>query len=163
MSHWCESWHLYGFCFLLGDGGNDVSMIQEADCGVGVEGKVRLSPSHCLTLTCLSHRFLLCVSCQDLSHVQRYVEGRSHRWFLFMRIYCLSRGNKDDRMLCAQVKVSICHHPASCTSLCVFPDKIASLLRHGPHTVHVYAVILPKGFFFFDILGNSLICCFAKS
>lgn len=25
-----------------GDGGNDVSMIQEADCGVGVEGKVRL-------------------------------------------------------------------------------------------------------------------------
>uniref|UniRef100_A0A8C0URP7 P-type phospholipid transporter n=1 Tax=Cyanistes caeruleus TaxID=156563 RepID=A0A8C0URP7_CYACU len=26
----------------VGDGGNDVSMIQEADCGVGVEGKVRL-------------------------------------------------------------------------------------------------------------------------
>lgn len=26
-----------------GDGGNDVSMIQEADCGVGVEGKVRFS------------------------------------------------------------------------------------------------------------------------
>lgn len=23
-----------------GDGGNDVSMIQESDCGVGVEGKV---------------------------------------------------------------------------------------------------------------------------
>lgn len=39
-----ESWHLRGFCFLLGDGGNDVSMIQEADCGVGVEGRVRLGP-----------------------------------------------------------------------------------------------------------------------
>lgn len=71
MNHWCESWHLHGFCFLLGDGGNDVSMIQEADCGVGVEGKVRLSPSHRPTLTCRSHRFSLCVSCQDLSYVQR--------------------------------------------------------------------------------------------
>lgn len=28
-----------------GDGGNDVSMIQEADCGVGVEGKVRATTS----------------------------------------------------------------------------------------------------------------------
>lgn len=28
-----------------GDGGNDVSMIQEADCGVGVEGKVRATSS----------------------------------------------------------------------------------------------------------------------
>jgi magnesium-transporting ATPase (P-type) len=27
-------------CGPVGDGGNDVSMIQEADCGVGVEGKV---------------------------------------------------------------------------------------------------------------------------
>lgn len=45
----CESWHLYGFCFLLGDGGNDVSMIQEADCGVGVEGKVRLLPTEPLS------------------------------------------------------------------------------------------------------------------
>lgn len=71
VNHWCESWHLHGFCFLLGDGGNDVSMIQEADCGVGVEGKVRLSPSHRPTLTCRSHRFSLCVSCQDLSYVQR--------------------------------------------------------------------------------------------
>ncbi|KAG7245870.1 hypothetical protein CRUP_000045, partial [Coryphaenoides rupestris] len=32
----------------IGDGGNDVSMIQAADCGIGIEGKVR--PSH--TLTC---------------------------------------------------------------------------------------------------------------
>ena len=31
------------FClnFILGDGGNDVSMIQAADAGVGIEGKVR--------------------------------------------------------------------------------------------------------------------------
>lgn len=29
-------------CYLiLGDGGNDVSMIQAADAGVGIEGKVR--------------------------------------------------------------------------------------------------------------------------
>lgn len=27
-------------CVTAGDGGNDVSMIQESDCGVGVEGKV---------------------------------------------------------------------------------------------------------------------------
>ena len=27
--------------FILGDGGNDVSMIQAADAGVGIEGKVR--------------------------------------------------------------------------------------------------------------------------
>lgn len=26
-----------------GDGGNDVSMIQAADCGIGIEGKVRVS------------------------------------------------------------------------------------------------------------------------
>ena len=29
------------FNFVLGDGGNDVSMIQAADAGVGIEGKVR--------------------------------------------------------------------------------------------------------------------------
>lgn len=29
------------FCLNLGDGGNDVSMIQAADAGVGIEGKVR--------------------------------------------------------------------------------------------------------------------------
>lgn len=28
-----------------GDGGNDVSMIQESDCGVGVEGKVSVGAS----------------------------------------------------------------------------------------------------------------------
>lgn len=27
----------------IGDGGNDVSMIQAADCGIGIEGKVRVS------------------------------------------------------------------------------------------------------------------------
>lgn len=27
-------------CFVTGDGGNDVSMIQAADCGIGIEGKV---------------------------------------------------------------------------------------------------------------------------
>lgn len=57
LNHWCEFWHLYGFCLLLGDGGNDVSMIQEADCGVGVEGKVRPSPSHRLMLTWHTNRF----------------------------------------------------------------------------------------------------------
>ena len=29
------------FCSLTGDGGNDVSMIQAADCGIGIEGKVK--------------------------------------------------------------------------------------------------------------------------
>lgn len=32
------------FCFVVvvaGDGGNDVSMIQAADCGIGIEGKVK--------------------------------------------------------------------------------------------------------------------------
>lgn len=29
-----------------GDGGNDVSMIQESDCGVGVEGKVSVGAGH---------------------------------------------------------------------------------------------------------------------
>lgn len=49
-----------GFCFLLGDGGNDVSMIQEADCGVGVEGRVRLGPFDRLADVPLSQaRFLL--------------------------------------------------------------------------------------------------------
>lgn len=99
VTRWCGSWHFHGVCFLLGDGGNDVSMIQEADCGVGVEGKVRLSPSQRLSLTCHSHRFSLCASCQDLSHVQRHVDGRAHRWFLFVRIYCQGKGNKDYRML----------------------------------------------------------------
>ncbi len=33
-----------------GDGGNDVSMIQEADCGVGVEGKVRATTSQSSSL-----------------------------------------------------------------------------------------------------------------
>lgn len=28
-----------------GDGGNDVSMIQAADCGIGIEGKVRVYPA----------------------------------------------------------------------------------------------------------------------
>lgn len=29
-----------------GDGGNDVSMIQAADCGIGIEGKVRVPSGH---------------------------------------------------------------------------------------------------------------------
>lgn len=33
---------LSGPCAPSGDGGNDVSMIQESDCGVGVEGKVSM-------------------------------------------------------------------------------------------------------------------------
>lgn len=34
--------NIEGFSFFsdLGDGGNDVSMIQAADCGIGIEGKV---------------------------------------------------------------------------------------------------------------------------
>lgn len=31
------------FYFVSGDGGNDVSMIQAADCGIGIEGKVMSS------------------------------------------------------------------------------------------------------------------------
>lgn len=112
---WCESWHLHGFCFLLGDGGNDVSMIQEADCGVGVEGKVRPRPSHWLTLACRSHRFSLRVSCQDHSHVQRH----GYRWFLCTGIYCLSRGNEDDRMpLCSNKSESLSSGAASLSVPC---------------------------------------------
>lgn len=71
-NHLCESWHLHGFYSLLGDGGNDVSMIQEADCGVGVEGKVRLSTSlPRSSIDALAEFFSPRVSCQDLSHVQR--------------------------------------------------------------------------------------------
>lgn len=29
------------YYFVTGDGGNDVSMIQAADCGIGIEGKVK--------------------------------------------------------------------------------------------------------------------------
>lgn len=31
------------FYAVAGDGGNDVSMIQAADCGIGIEGKVQIS------------------------------------------------------------------------------------------------------------------------
>ena len=34
-------WLVFCLNFILGDGGNDVSMIQAADAGVGIEGKVR--------------------------------------------------------------------------------------------------------------------------
>ncbi len=34
---------LFFFYFVTGDGGNDVSMIQAADCGIGIEGKVKAS------------------------------------------------------------------------------------------------------------------------
>lgn len=34
-----------------GDGGNDVSMIQAADCGVGIEGKVNVPPQAADTAT----------------------------------------------------------------------------------------------------------------
>lgn len=36
MNSWILQWHFPG------DGGNDVSMIQAADCGIGIEGKVIL-------------------------------------------------------------------------------------------------------------------------
>jgi len=35
-----KSWILQWY--FSGDGGNDVSMIQAADCGIGIEGKVLL-------------------------------------------------------------------------------------------------------------------------
>lgn len=38
--------------YLSGDGGNDVSMIQAADCGIGIEGKV----GHAF----ISHAHVLC-------------------------------------------------------------------------------------------------------
>ena len=34
----------------IGDGGNDVSMIQAADVGVGLEGKVRVIENHITSL-----------------------------------------------------------------------------------------------------------------
>lgn len=43
----------------------------------------------------LSQIFALCFLSRSLLRS----ETCAHRWFLFMRIYCLSRGNKDDRML----------------------------------------------------------------
>lgn len=43
----------------------------------------------------LSQIFALCFLSRSLLRS----ETCTHRWFLFMRIYCLSRGNKDDRML----------------------------------------------------------------
>ena len=39
-SHLCA--HHYVFAVCAGDGGNDVSMIQAADAGVGIVGKVCL-------------------------------------------------------------------------------------------------------------------------
>jgi len=33
-------WHHPCCCYVAGDGGNDVSMIQAADCGIGIVGKV---------------------------------------------------------------------------------------------------------------------------
>lgn len=43
------------YCFVTGDGGNDVSMIQAADCGIGIEGKVKPSINHSLTNTMNKH------------------------------------------------------------------------------------------------------------
>lgn len=37
LKSWILQWHFSG------DGGNDVSMIQAADCGIGIEGKVMLT------------------------------------------------------------------------------------------------------------------------
>lgn len=45
----------------------------------------------------LSQIFTYWVSGQELSHVQRHAERHAHRWFLFTRTHCLSRGNKDDK------------------------------------------------------------------
>lgn len=85
-------------------------MIQEADCGVGVEGKVRLCPSHGLTLTWHSDRFQLCVSCEDLSHIQRDVEGRARRWFLFLLCGSIVRiqETKVTGCVCVKVEVKVC-------------------------------------------------------
>lgn len=138
----------HGFCFLLGDGGNDVSMIQEADCGVGVEGKVRLSPSQRLSLTCRSDRFSLCVSWQDLSHVQRDVEGPAHRWFLCMGIYCLSKGNKDDRMLfCSSKSKSL----SSARSVALLSVGFLSKWLLCSDTVLLYY----SNFIMYLLLGNN--------
>jgi len=45
MTVFTVSSHVYPLSSFLslcsGDGGNDVSMIQAADCGIGIEGKVR--------------------------------------------------------------------------------------------------------------------------
>lgn len=107
---WCESWHLHGFCFLLGDGGNDVSMIQEADCGVGVEGRVRLCPfdrhSH--------NPFPVKISlmCRDMN------TDDSSLWAAIV----LCRGSKDDRMLLGS---------SQCWSLSTAHICVKSLSRWG--------------------------------
>lgn len=41
MKH-CQVKLKYSAHVFSGDGGNDVSMIQAADCGIGIEGKVYL-------------------------------------------------------------------------------------------------------------------------
>lgn len=38
----CSIFLMCVFC-VAGDGGNDVSMIQAADCGIGIEGKVKVA------------------------------------------------------------------------------------------------------------------------
>lgn len=107
-NHWCESWHLHGFCFLLGDGGNDVSMIQEADCGVGVEGKVRLCPSHRLTLAWCSHRlFSLRFLSRSLTIRDEHTDDSS----LWKSIVWVEE-TKMTGCFCTQVKVNVSHQPA---------------------------------------------------
>lgn len=39
--HWTRFTTQFCLYFVTGDGGNDVSMIQAADCGIGIEGKVK--------------------------------------------------------------------------------------------------------------------------
>lgn len=43
------------YYFVTGDGGNDVSMIQAADCGIGIEGKVKPSINHSLANILYKH------------------------------------------------------------------------------------------------------------
>lgn len=95
---------------LSGDGGNDVSMIQEADCGVGVEGKVRLSISSPgsgddALAKFHSPRFL-----PTLSHVQQ----PSTQMIPLYETSIVSREEaKMTGCLCTQVKVDVSHQPAS--------------------------------------------------
>lgn len=81
--------------------------------GSGGKSKT-LSISSPHTGVMLSQTFLIAFPVK-ISHVQR----QAHRWFLFMEVYCLSRGNKYDRMLLRSSK-------SKC--LISLPVKIGSLM-----------------------------------
>lgn len=80
-------------------------MIQEADCGVGVEGKVRLCPSHRLTLAWCSHRlFSLRFLSRSLTFRDKHTDDSS----LWRSIVWVEE-TKMTGCFCTQVKVNVSH------------------------------------------------------